>query len=540
MRIRAWLMLFAALLSTGLGHAQIAPTIPRQNVTFQITQTTSPGQSVFVLGSIPELGAGDVRFAVKLDPSAYPIWRATVAIPLSTAYTYQFYLRSDAPGQTSLTQGTPIGSVISASTAAAPHPAPGAKTVFLTWDIPRPVLWWRQGSAPFAAVPMQVWGPAVAGRPQDTQHFVPAVGIAGRAIDFYFTDDLGASRYPSTGFYSTPLDGFFVQEGQIYTYVPPAALTPGQRNYNPASPPTLFSPELSDTRGIRVWLPRGYAENSTRRYPVLYFHDGQNIFENGLGGTWNAGNILNDLVARGQMREAIIVGVDNVGSTRLSDYRPPQDLGRGDLYSAFLRDRVKPSIDATYRTLTDRASTAVIGSSMGGVISLYIGYDFTSFASRIGAFSTAWQTIPTYTPVVRGNTRDLRIYLDTGDSGASNDNYWPSYTTRDAWATGLAPRYALEGSLRFVVGYGQAHNEVAWAARLPQCYTFLMPPQEDTNEILRGRYNATLDINTNGLADIDDLYAQSAQPRDLNLDGAITPADDALLQGALRRGPGLR
>ncbi len=527
-------LLALLLLPLSLARAQLGP---RQSVTFSINQTTTVGKSVFLLGNLPELGNGDLRQAVKLDPTAYPTWRVTVSIPADRAYTYQFYLRDDAPGRTSdATNGTPIGTLASGSTSPAPM-TPATKTIFLTWDVATPRLYWRQDGAAFQPVNMTLYGP---GRASEQRWFAWGMGAAGKPIDFYFTDSNGGSRYPASGFYTTSMDGVFVQSGLLYSYVPAATVNTSRRDYTASNPPGLVSSNLGETRKYRVYLPRGYAQHTSRRYPVLYMHDGQNIFEAGAFGSWNAAPTLESLTNSGAIREIIVVGLDN-GPNRICDYLPPDDTytcgtGRADKYARFIRDEIKPIIDTQYRTIPDASVTGVMGSSMGGIVSLYLGYDFTPTFTRIGEMSGAWQFQNFYNRVKSTPAKPLRIYMDAGDSGTSNDNYWPTYNLRDALVGGSPAKYSIEGSLRFVIGYGQQHNEAAWSQRLPAALSYLYPAAEEPNDILRTVFNPTLDVNASGTVDIEDLYAQNQSPRDLNLDGAINSADTAFLEAFLRRG----
>lgn len=517
---------------------------PRQDVVFSISQTTSPGQSVFVLGDLAELGNSDMRYAVKLDAAAYPTWRVTVSLPANRSFTYRYVLRNDAPGQTSQAgNGTTVGSTIAASTAAAPL-APATKSILWTTNLANPILWWRQGPGAFQQKPMERYGPGRVrtGNVQEQVWFAWNVGEAAKSIEFYLTDGQGANRAPTFGNFNTELDAAFVQDAKVFSYLPAPSVSVSKRDYFATSPPSMFSTNLNETRPYRVYLPRGYAEHSTRRYPVLYMHDGQNIFENGAFGTWNMAAPLETLTNGGQIREAIVVGVDNTAN-RLKDYLPPGDTisgsgaGWADKYARFLRDELKPYIDSHYRTKSDAPNTLTMGSSMGGVVSLYLGWDFTDTFGKIGAMSGAWWTTTNFLARVKpvGNFRGIRIYMDHGDSGTSNDDYWNSYNLRDALVGGSPARYPLEGTLRHVVGFGQQHNEAAWSARLPGSLKFLLPPGDETNEILRDIFNPAYDVNTDGEIDLEDLYAQHATPKDLNGDGQINDADRQRLSDFLRR-----
>ena len=533
---RTLFLCLALFLITVPGRSASAQLGPRQAVTYSINQTTTVGKSVFLLGNLPELGNGDLRQAVKLDPSAYPTWRVFVSLPANRAYSYQFYLRDDAPGRTSdATNGTPIGTSTAASTTAVPL-TPATKTIFLTWDVANPRMYWRQDGGAFQSVNMSLYGP---GRASEQRWFAWGLGQAGKPIDFYFTDSNGNSRYPASGSYTTTMDGVFVQSGLLYSYVPATTVNTSRRDYTTSNPPGIVSTNLGETRKYRVYLPRGYAQHTTRRYPVLFMHDGQNIFEAGAFGSWNAAPTLETLTNNGTIREIIVVGLDN-GPNRICDYLPPDDTytcgtGRADKYARFIRDEIKPIIDTQYRTIPDASVTGAIGSSMGGIVSLYLGYDYTSTFTRIGEMSGAWQFQNFYNRVKATPAKPIRLYMDAGDSGTSNDNYWPTYNLRDALVGGTSPKYSIEGSMRFVIGYGQQHNEAAWSQRLPAALAYLYPAAEEANDILRTVFNPTLDVNANGTVDLDDLYAQNQSLRDLNLDGTTNGADTAFLESFLRR-----
>jgi predicted alpha/beta superfamily hydrolase len=140
----------------------------------------------------------------------------------------------------------------------------------------------------------------------------------------------------------------------------------------------LYSPQLDNRRDVLVYLPPSYGTDAERRYPVLYMHDGQNLFDRAtsFGAEWEVDQTLEAASEDGL--EAIVVGLLNLGDARLDEYSPWPDEkhakgGRGDLYLDFIVQTVKPIIDADFRTRPDRRSTGIAGSSMGGLISLY-GY----------------------------------------------------------------------------------------------------------------------------------------------------------------------
>jgi predicted alpha/beta superfamily hydrolase len=246
------------------------------------------------------------------------------------------------------------------------------------------------------------------------------------------------------------------------------------------------------SREVRIWLPPGYKDGEAR-YPVIYFHDGQNVFRpGGLFGCWFAEDAAAEEMKAGRMREAIIVAVPNNeadgGKARMTEYQPPDDVnprdpsrGHGicDRYGKFLVGRVKPAIDAKYRTLPDRENTVVAGSSMGGLVSLWLGLNTDTFGA-VGVFSPAFWTSPNFTKaVMEGTKKDgLRIYMDMGTRERGN-------LTGDYWNDALSVREALlkqgyeEGKdFLWNPGEGDEHNEKAWAKRLPVALRFLLPAEK--------------------------------------------------------------
>lgn len=153
-------------------------------------------------------------------------------------------------------------------------------------------------------------------------------------------------------------------------------------------------PQLNTTRRIWIYLPPDY-ENSRKKYPVVYMEDGQNLFNNAtsFSGEWKVDETLEAFAKNGKL-EVIVVGIDNGGSERLNEYSPWKNEkyggGKGDLFTEFLVKTLKPYIDKRYRTLPQAKNTGLIGSSMGGLITLYAGVKYPQKFGKLGIFSPAF------------------------------------------------------------------------------------------------------------------------------------------------------
>lgn len=247
----------------------------------------------------------------------------------------------------------------------------------------------------------------------------------------------------------------------------------------------FYSPQLHNRRDLNVWLPPDYA-TSDRRYPVIYMHDGQNLFDAHIAyaGEWGVDETLTALHTEGYA--AIIVGLHNMGDDRRIEYNP-YPPGTGADYMRFIVETVKPQIDADFRTLPDAPNTMIAGSSMGGLISMYGFLTYQDVFGVCGAFSTAYwfgddgllnRTIPQ-----QANGRG-RIYLDVGGKegvvvanfGVGRDDADATYVdgVRALRDELLARGYVDGESLLYVEDADAEHNEPAWAKRLPDALRFML------------------------------------------------------------------
>jgi predicted alpha/beta superfamily hydrolase len=251
-------------------------------------------------------------------------------------------------------------------------------------------------------------------------------------------------------------------------------------------------------RNIDVLLPASYASEPGRRYPVLYMHDGQNLFDPGLssmGVDWDVDGAVARLTAAGELREVIVVGVWNTPERTL-EYAPAKALPAGpvntgvpgrapidlaqvksDAYLRFLVEELKPAIDARYRTLPGPADTVVMGSSMGGLISLYAVAEYPQVFGAAGAVSTHWPAADG--AMVEWLGRHLpdpathRLYFDYG-TATLDAGYAPYQEAMDVLLRQAGYRAGENWrTLRFE---GAEHNEAAWKARVDEPLRFLLGP----------------------------------------------------------------
>lgn len=249
---------------------------------------------------------------------------------------------------------------------------------------------------------------------------------------------------------------------------------------------------LANERRIWVWLPPGYEQNAETRYPVLYLQDGQNLFDNAtsFAGEWRADETAGRLVAEGKIRPLIIVGIDHAGSERLNEYGPTKDAtvnagGKAAEYARFLLEEVMPFIDQTYRTLPDREQTGIGGSSMGGLVGLFIAREHNDRFGLVAALSPTlgWDNANLLKSIAGSDPwiRSTRIWTDVGDAEGDDMDRVRAVSHLNLLAATLKQSGRAEGR-DFVarVVEGAAHNEAAWAARLEDVLRFLYPPTPRT------------------------------------------------------------
>lgn len=236
----------------------------------------------------------------------------------------------------------------------------------------------------------------------------------------------------------------------------------------------LAMPGLERKRQLRLYLPPGYA-TSNKRYPVLYMHDGQNLFDNATAyaGEWKVDETLDALAREGRL-EMIVVGIDNGQDKRMTELNAwdNERIGKGEgrEYTDFIVKTVKPMIDRQYRTLPGREHTAIMGSSMGGLASHYALVQYPQVFSKAGVFSPAyWTAQPSFDFVAaKPVPKDARVFLLMGEKEGPQMN---ADVKRMAEVVKKSGHPAANTVLKIVPG--AEHNEAFWAGELREALLWM-------------------------------------------------------------------
>ncbi|MFI2813009.1 alpha/beta hydrolase [Microbulbifer sp. JSM ZJ756] len=242
------------------------------------------------------------------------------------------------------------------------------------------------------------------------------------------------------------------------------------------SPVTMDS--LGRQRTIRLYLPPGYSDGD-RRYPVLYMHDGQNLFDNATAYAreWGVDETLNRFAAETGL-ELIVVGIDHGNERRIHELvpfdHPEYGPAEGQAYLEFIVNQLKPLVDARFRTLPDRLHTAIMGSSLGGLMSHYALLQHPETFSRAGVFSPAYWIAPQFHALARDTARgdDTRLYLLVG--GAEGDEMVQGYRDMER----LLGQQRPAGSWRARLVEGAGHNEAFWREEFARAVRWLFAARE--------------------------------------------------------------
>lgn len=472
----------------------------REPLFFSITTNVAMDESVFVLGDHPDLGAWDPTKAVQLSYGAGNLWSGHIAVRAGAAVEYRFISRLD--NQTIYCAATNFrwisGSNLSTSTPpqeAAPYTG---KTLFYLSSWTSATVQFSVDGTNFLSADL-----AQAGEGRVSGEYLyraDGFGVEGDPIQFSFSGYLSGTQYwdhaPYSGYgsndYYTPLDVFFVQDGDVFNYTPPPA---------PASSLVVTQTIASSVSNIparvsRIYLPRGYSDNVWKRYPALYMHDGQYV-----ANQWGAWPTLDREISQGRMRETIVVAVQSVN--RCAELLPPGETlppdvgcgtnavqGIGDAYGDYLINDVKAFVDANYRALPGREDTLVGGSSLGGLISCWLAMKTNVFGKAVVMSPSFWAA-PNFVNWMDANdSSGLQMYLDVGTSEDSGSVMWDGF-----WYARyklLDDGYAENRDLLTVIGCGAQHNETAWNARLPGALRFLLNPWDEPNLLAQETYPPAL------------------------------------------------
>jgi predicted alpha/beta superfamily hydrolase len=234
---------------------------------------------------------------------------------------------------------------------------------------------------------------------------------------------------------------------------------------------TLHASKLGRDKTIWVYLPYNY-EESGERYPVIYMHDGQNVFNHAESPKreWYVEDKLNVLHS-----EAIIVGIEHGGSThRIDELTPYKNDGYGgghaDDYLDFLLNELKPYVDDNYRTLTDAVNTTIFGSSVGGLISFYALLKFPDVYGNAGVFSPSfWFSEEIFDLIKSVNSISGRIYLMAGDH--ESKDMIPDLERMERL---ILERIAHPSQLYKKIVHGGHHNEKLWRHEFADAYKWLV------------------------------------------------------------------
>ena len=241
----------------------------------------------------------------------------------------------------------------------------------------------------------------------------------------------------------------------------------------------FHSNHLPDDRNVTIFLPPGY-EASDDRYPVLYMQDGQNLFDPDAafvkGQHWRVGETATRLIESGRIPPLIIVGINNTGVRRLHEYTQTYDRRRGgggaEAYGRLIVRELKPFVDARYRTLPDAAHTGIGGSSLGGLVSLYLGLEYPDVFSRLAVMSPSvwWDRRAILRNVRHARPKPrLRIWVDIGTREGryhvENARLLKVGLIKSGWVEGEDLHYeeVQEGT----------HSEGSWAERFDRVLEFL-------------------------------------------------------------------
>lgn len=249
----------------------------------------------------------------------------------------------------------------------------------------------------------------------------------------------------------------------------------------------FFIPQLNRNRKVWIYLPPDYY-TTTKTYPVLYMQDGQNLFDNAtsFSGEWQIDEALNTLHSQGNYG-AIVIGIDNGGGERLNEYSPWVNAtyggGDGDAYINFVGETLKPYIDSNFRTRPQAQYNALIGSSMGALISTYGAVKYPNLFSKVGVFSPAFwfvrSQLNNYITTTTNDVSNLRLYFVCGQN--EDTDMVPDMNTvkNNLIGKGVSASNALTK-----VDSDGTHSESYWRREFPAAYLWLFQGVALNNSVI--------------------------------------------------------
>jgi len=250
---------------------------------------------------------------------------------------------------------------------------------------------------------------------------------------------------------------------------------------------TFPSHLLANHRAVTVLLPPGYEQSRRKRYPVVYFADGQNVFDTRdltlfHKGTWQVDTLSAQMIRDHLIEPVIIVAIDNT-SARADEYTPAEDTkyhagGKADVYGQFLVEEVKPFVDSRYRTRTGPQDSALVGSSLGGLATLTVGLAHPDVFGKLAVLSPSvfWADHEIIKRVdslaTKSKGQVIYLYMGTGEGDEPVRFLQDARSLRDHLT---AKGWELGRDLIYEEGDSEKHEEPAWARRVPHFLRFFFP-----------------------------------------------------------------
>ncbi|MEO6000531.1 MAG: alpha/beta hydrolase-fold protein [Chitinophagaceae bacterium] len=236
--------------------------------------------------------------------------------------------------------------------------------------------------------------------------------------------------------------------------------------------PAFFMPQLNRTRRLWLYLPEGYTK-SKKRYPVLYMHDGQNLFDEAtsFSGEWEVDKTLDSL-----SNACIVIGIDNGGHSRMNEYNinDSEQFGKaeGRLYLEFVVETLKPYIDKNYRTLRSKKNTIMAGSSMGGLISFYAGILYPRVFGGLGIFSPSFWAAPQIEDQIKQSVKrrthsGQKYYFYGG--GAEHHSL-----INDIQQVAELMHTLARATIEISFNQEGQHSEIYWKREFPEFYKWIL------------------------------------------------------------------